>query len=315
MAESTTEDRPPSDAVVDLNPTPGIDTAGLRDLTGTTAPRLAGTAVSLSASTDASEDRIPRRRRLAATALCLAATYGLLTVWVFASDNPGTLTAEGSHYSLRVGLIGLRSILAAAVAGLLASKAPLTQRALRAVEYVLFLGLTLLLMASQYFVGLDLAQRGPEYAPIILAFIKDGVIQMMALMMIYGTFIPNKPAVAARALTAMFLGPIAALGLLTLRPEIAPIAAQLHLAEKAGSNILFLVIGAALAVYGSFLVNGLPVQLHQAGKLGQYRLVRRLGGGGDGRGLPGRTPTTEAPVRHQADSPRALSRAGTPPSI
>ena len=27
-------------------------------------------------------------------------------------------------------------------------------------------GLTLLLMASQYFVGLDLARRGTEYAPI-----------------------------------------------------------------------------------------------------------------------------------------------------
>ena len=39
--------------------------------------------------------------------------------------------------------------------------------------------------------------RGPEYAPIILAFIKDGLIQMLALMMIYGTLIPNRPSVVA----------------------------------------------------------------------------------------------------------------------
>src|SRR6202030_249344 len=114
----------------------------------------------------------------------------------FASDNPGTLTVEGSRYSLRVGLIGLRCLLAVSVAGLLASEAPLTRKQLRTVEYVLFLGVTLLIMVSQYFIGLDLMHRGPEYLPILLAFIKDGVIQMIALMMIYGTLIPNPPAVA-----------------------------------------------------------------------------------------------------------------------
>ena len=93
----------------------------------------------------------------------LAATFGLLTVWVFASPNPGTLTADGSRYSLRVSLLGLRCILATVVAGLLASEAPLSRKQLRVVEYVLFLGLVLLLMASQYFVGLDLMRRGTNY--------------------------------------------------------------------------------------------------------------------------------------------------------
>ena len=83
----------------------------------------------------------------------------------------------------------------------------------------MFLGLTLLLMASQYFVGLDLMRRGPEYVPIVVAFIKDGVIQMLALMMIYGTLIPNPPAVAARTLVAMFVGPVAAMLLLLIAPE------------------------------------------------------------------------------------------------
>ena len=70
----------------------------------------------------------------------LAATYGLLVVWVFASENPGTLTADGSRYSLRVGLLALRCLLAAAVAGLLASEAPLNRKQLRVVEYVLVPG-------------------------------------------------------------------------------------------------------------------------------------------------------------------------------
>ena len=38
-----------------------------------------------------------RRRRLLAAAVFLAATFGLLTLWVFVSDNPGTLTAGGSR--------------------------------------------------------------------------------------------------------------------------------------------------------------------------------------------------------------------------
>jgi tRNA A-37 threonylcarbamoyl transferase component Bud32 len=282
MSMSTTEDWPPSDEVVELEPTLNLDVANPLATGSLTSlrPGLAmpeGTLASLAGETDAL-----RRRRLFAAAVFLAATFGLLGVWVFASDNPGTLTADGDRLSLRVGLIGLRCILAVAVAGLLASEAPLTRKQLRGVEYVLFLGLTLTMMASQYFVGLDLAHRGTAYAPIILAFIKDGVIQMMALMMIYGTLIPNAPAVAARVLLAMFIGPVAMLFLLGLHPDIAPIIAQLGEAEEAGSNILFLAIGTALAIYGSFLVNGLRTQLHQARKFGQYQLIRKLGEGGMG---------------------------------
>ncbi len=283
MSMSTTDNQLlPADELIELEPTLHVDLAdpsaagSLAALRPGVAPPE-GTVASLAGETDTL-----RRRRLLAASVFLAATYGLLAVWVFASDNPGTLTADGGRLSLRVVLIGLRCLLAAAVAGLLASEAPLARKPLRAVEYVLFLGLTLLIMASQYLVNLDLAHRGPEYVPAILAFIKDGVIQILVLMMIYGTLIPNPPAVAAPALMAMFIGPIAAMFLLGLHPDVAPIVAQLHEAEEAGSNILFLTIGMALAVYGSFLVNGLRTRLHQAQKFGQYRLVRKLGDGGMG---------------------------------
>jgi len=236
-----------------------------------------GSLASLSSETDTL-----KRKRLLAAAVFLAATLALLCSWVFASDNPGTLTVEGSRYSLRVGLIALRCVLAAVVAGLLASEVSLTSKQLRVVEHVLFLGLTLLFAVSQYFVGLDLMRRGPEYAPIILAFVKDGVIQMIALMMIYGTLIPNKPAVAARTLVAMFVIPVVSVLLLRFHPDVAPIVAQLSAAEESGSNLLFLGIGAALAIYGAFLVNGLRTELHEARKLGQYQLGEKLGEGGMG---------------------------------
>ena len=228
------------------------------------------------------ETQLLRRRRLFAAAVFLTVTFTVLMIWVFASDNPGTLTVEGSRFSLRVALIGLRSLLAGAVAGLLASGAALSHKQLRAVEIALFLGLTLLMMTSQYLVGLDLMHRGPEYSPIILAFIKDGVIQMLALMMIYGTLIPNTPRIAARVLLAMFVGQIIPVILLRLHPAAAPIVARLSAAEEAGSNIMFLGIATALAIYGSFLLNGLRKELHEARKFGRYQLVKKLGEGGMG---------------------------------
>lgn len=282
MSISTSEAPAPDDEVIELEPTVQV---GLAGPSATGSPAVVHAGLSLSGGTLASlagETDILRRQRLLAAAVFLAAAFGLLTVWNFASDHPGTLAADGSRFSLRVVLGGLRCLLAAAVAGLLASEVPLARRALRVVEYVLFLGLTLLVMASEYFVGLDLVRRGPEYAPMILAFVKNGVIRMMVLMMIYGTLIPNRPAVAARALAIMFIGPIAAMFLLTLHPDVAPIAAQLQRAEEAGSNILFLAIGMALALYGSFLVNGLRTELHQARKLGQYQILWKLGEGGMG---------------------------------
>jgi hypothetical protein len=253
------------------------------ELEPTIQPPVAGIALrggslaSLSSETDTL-----RRSRLFAAAVFVAVLFGLLCTWAYASENPATLTVDGSRYSLRVGLILLRCLLATVVAGVLASEVPLSRKQLRVLESVLFLGLTILMAASQYFVGLDLMSRGTEYAPMILAFIKDGIIQMMALMMLYGTLIPNPPAVAARTLVAMFLIPVASWFLLRLHPDAAPIVAQLGAAEEAGTNLLLLGIGAALALYGSSILNGLRTELHQAKKLGQYQLGDKLGEGGMG---------------------------------
>jgi serine/threonine-protein kinase len=274
---STTYDSPEIEEV-ELEPTAHFDLDGAADARpGGGIAFAEGTLASLAGETDTL-----RRHRLLAASAFLAVTFAILSVWVFASDNPGTLAADGSRFSVRVVLIALRCLLAICVAGVLASEAPLSRKQLHVLEYALFGGLTLLIMASQYFVGLDLARRGPEYVPILLAFIKDGVVQTMALMMIYGTLIPNRPAVAARLLVAMFVGVVSVAFLLRFHGDLAPIVAQLTAAEDAGSNILFLGIGATLAIYGAFLVNGLRSELHEARKFGQYRLIRKLGAGGMG---------------------------------
>ncbi|HEX3447057.1 MAG TPA: serine/threonine-protein kinase, partial [Isosphaeraceae bacterium] len=45
---------------------------------------------------------------------------------------------------------------------------------------------------------------------------------------------------------------------------------------------LFLIIGAALAIYGTYVLNGLRCDLHEAKKFGQYQLRQKLGVGGMG---------------------------------
>ena len=44
--------------------------------------------------------------------------------------------------------------------------------------------------------------------PAMVAFVKNGVIQMVVLMFLYGTFIPNKPKTVAWVVLAMALAPL-----------------------------------------------------------------------------------------------------------
>ena len=149
----------------------------------------------------------------------------------------------------------------------------------------------------------------------MLAFVKDGVIQMLVLMMIYGTLIPNSRRSAARMMVAMFVGPVAAMLLLTFHPGAAPVVAQLSAAEEAGSNILFLGLGAALAIYGALLVNGLRTQLSEARKFRPVPARPKARGRGHGRGLSCRARIAQAALRTQADQARSECRPARPRTV
>ena len=174
----------------------------------------------------------------------------------------------------------LRFAIAAGCAAVIVRSISLTPGQVRGLEYLLFGSFTLILIVSQYTVNLELMRQ--EDIPPLIANMKNGVLGMFALMVIYGMFIPNDPRRTAGVVLTMALAVLIGMDLLMEREDIADVAEQLHTSVHAGTNVLFLMIGAALAIYGSYTLNGLRSDLHEAKKFGQYQLREKLGVGGMG---------------------------------
>ncbi len=267
-------DRLPDAEVIELEPSAPLSVAEPWTVRGS-ASSLPGIDVAPAEGSPASlarETSSLRRRRLASTALLLTVTYAVLGAWHLFS---GASTPPPIWI-----LLVSRFLIAAAITGVLWSALPLSPRRVRALEIALFGGLTAIVVAAQYTVNLSLLER--EGLPETVAFMKNGVIQMVVLMLLYGTFIPNKPKTVAWAVLAMALAPLFSVAFLTERPEFASSLERLRSVEQTGSNALFLAIAAGMAIYGSYILNGLRTELHEAHKFGQYQLIRKLGEGGMG---------------------------------
>jgi serine/threonine-protein kinase len=224
-----------------------------------------------------SETETLRRRRLAAAALVLTAAYCVNAVWSLASWLQGSRMAGEAVIWVPM---GLRILLAATVLGLLLSPFSATAGRIRALEVALFGGAMAILLAWEYFVNLELTRR--DDIPAMVAVTKNGVIQTVILMMIFGTFIPNSPKIVAWAVTAMALSPLFGFAILTENSQVAAAVERAHSGLHVGGDALYLLIGAGIAFAGSLIVNGLRTELHAARSLGQYRLIRKLGAGGMG---------------------------------
>ena len=105
---------------------------------------------------------------------------------------------------------------------------------------------------------------------------------MIVLMISYGMIIPNDPRSAAKVVITMTLVYAVVMIFVLAFPGVPGVVERMHTTELAGSNILFVMIGAGMAIYGVFILNGLRCQLHIARKFGQYQLGRKLGEGGMG---------------------------------
>ncbi len=273
MSTSTADEQLDAD-VIELEPTQHLTAEpwASRAASSEFAPEPVMAAAGANHASIEVENTSLLRTRLSAASLLLAIAYAILVAWHLARGMEHT----PSGWFILSG----RFLLPAIIAGLLLSSLTLSSRVLRGLEYALFGGLTAFIVVSEYTVNLWLMQRD-EYLAMV-AFVKNGVIQMVVLMFLYGTFIPNKTRTVAWVVLGMAISPLLALAFLTEHPDASAAIAHFHSAEQTGSNALFLFIAAGMAIYGSVVLNGLRTELHVARKFGQYQLVRKLGEGGMG---------------------------------
>jgi serine/threonine-protein kinase len=267
-SEQTPRDRPGEDAdILELEPAESYDSGLVEPVTLSNDTRPLGGGSSLSAELDAL-----RRGRLYSAALILTLAYAILLVWNLLTMRLGTW--------LYPGLMVLRLMIPAGAATLLGSGWSLTRRQLRAVEYTLFGCLTVLIGVMQYLVNRDLLLRGAWHS--VVAYEKNGVLQLFGLMIIYGTLIPNRTTTAARVILSMTFAPLLAFAILTEDSVALQVADRIRPVEQVGTNILYVLMGAGLAIYAAHLLHGLRSELHDARQFGHYQLIRLIGSGGMG---------------------------------
>jgi eukaryotic-like serine/threonine-protein kinase len=215
-----------------------------------------------------------RRIRIAAAAMFLALTFGVLFVAAWFGIGFGV-----SSWFAR-STVAMRFVIAAVVASLLLSRLSLTGVQVRLCEYFLFGSFTIIMAVTLYHVSLTHLRN--ENLLGVTTAVKNGVFSMIVLMVCYGMFIPNDPRSAATVVLSMGLVYSVVLVFALTNPAVAHVVERMHTTELVGSNILFVMIGAAMAIYGAFVLNGLRTQLHVARRFGQYQLGRKLGEGGMG---------------------------------
>jgi len=257
-----------NDDLIELEPTVQVEIASVPEA------RAGVGLVEGSVASLAGKIHTLRRRRLGSAALFLAVACGVLFLWFL-------FTANDMPWLVLV-LMAVRLAVAAGVAAILLGRMALARYQVRALEYLLFGAFTVITVIAQYQGNLDLLRQGDVVG--VTAYVKDGVIGTMTLMVLYGMFIPNDTLSAARVVLTMALAPMLALALLleVEHPELADVIARLRSGEAAGTNALFLLIGAGLAIYGAYVLNGLRIELHEARKFGQYQLRQKIGVGGMG---------------------------------
>jgi serine/threonine-protein kinase len=150
---------------------------------------------------------------------------------------------------------------------------------------------------------------------MLMATVKNTVLFVFAMIVLYGMFIPNTWRRAAAVVTAMVAATVLSpLALRLLHPEVFRFAAPLLTFEVVSENILMLAIGAGVTTYATYIINALRVESYEARQLNQYRLRGRLGAGGMGvvhraeHQLLKRPCALKLIAPDRAGDPRALAR-------
>ncbi len=183
-----------------------------------------------------------------------------------------------------VALQALEVAVLTVLCSLLWTKLPMDMRALRAIEIGLFGSIALFFAYIQVrmFGNYDklvnwAVQEGQENFIASMATLGNS-LRWFVIIVLYGTFIPNTWKRCAAVVGVLVLTPLV---LTLMAANHCPIMGA-NYASATFDMMIVLSMGAAIAIFGSYRIGELQEEAMQARKLGQYRLVRKLGSGGMG---------------------------------
>jgi hypothetical protein len=252
------------------------------------------------------ETRSLLRIRLQAVSLAMSCAFGAFLVrdfWLAGHYLDPILL--GFHFAV------VASFIASYAA--LSGQRPIALARLRALELALF-ALTIAFFITIHYRLVQLRVAEGDRT-MLMATLKNSVLFVFAMIVLYGMFIPNTwrraAAVVGVMVAATLLSPLA---LRIFHPEVFGFAAPLLTFEIVSENILMLAIGAGVTVYATYIINALRVEAFQARQLNQYRVKGQIGAGGMGvvylaeHQLLTRPCAIKLITPDRAGDPRALAR-------
>jgi serine/threonine protein kinase len=254
---TTTEEYPPPDSARASGPDSFVP--GKRVIEGTGVER-------------ATETRWLLQQRLRAASLVLVVGFGLFFLRSLFLHTIGSLAVLFHGLMLALPILTLAAF---------SSRWKPSLRQLRAFEVILFALIVVCFMAAQYVLMLKgLHEDDPTR---LLSAVKSNVLWMMSMIFTYAIFIPNNWRRAATVIVPMALAPMFVPWILGLvHPELYQVAIRGTTFDQVSEHTLFLLLGAFTAIYGTHTMSSLRTEAYEARLLNQYRLGRRLGGGGMG---------------------------------
>ena len=253
-------------------------TAFGRNLPPTPAPRRCMALVPGSGTQLTDELHCLLRRRLRVAGLIgLAVLATFLVKHLVAPTVPAG--PQPVDLAIHAGVVAILTLLCT----LLWTKIPFRMPRLRLIELTLFGAIAaffayqqLRVFGNRQFVEWVLEK---DHAPIVTSLATMGnSLRWFALIVLYGTFIPNTWRRCATMVGIFMITPLVLTVLACLE---CPIISQ----DQASATFDLLIVlagGAAIAIFGSYRIQELQEEAFHARKLGQYRLLRKLGAGGMG---------------------------------
>jgi hypothetical protein len=213
---------------------------------------------------------------------CWIILLGLLAFVVRDILRPVGELATPAQWFERFGARSLLLVFYGGCIALLRGRQHLSLARLRLLEVAILWAVALWFASDRlYWTRQALAQRNAADAMFTIAF---SFLTYFAFLSAYGFFAPNTWQRALRMTGLIALLPVGVLAVVAITDPagVAFLRASGNLDMEISSMVMMLGLGVLIASWGAHRIHTLRIEVHEAKRLGQYRLIERIGRGGMG---------------------------------